>query len=143
MAIVLLALTVTAIDWIFVLRALPDFEKYRPVRALSEVIAGKAGAGAMVGYYKTASPSMVFYLRRPIFEYYRPEELGEAIASGQEVYCLMAADDYEAVKDFLDVPTIVLASRPTFQVKLSGIFDRTKTPQMLLIANKVGARSSE
>jgi hypothetical protein len=55
----------------------------------------------------------------------------------------MAADDYEAVKDVLGVPTIVLASRPAFQVKLRGIFDRTRTPQVLLISNKVGARRSE
>ena len=143
LAIILLALTLASINWVLVLRSLPDFEKYRPVRALSEVIAAQAGPDARVGYYRSASPSMVFYSRRSIFEYYRPEELSEVIASGQDVYCLMAADDYEAVKDVLGVPTIVLASRPTFQVKLSGIFDRTKTPQVLLISNKVGARSSE
>ncbi len=143
MAIILLALTLAAINWVFVLRSLPDFEKYRPVRALSEVIAGQAGPDARVGYYRTASPSMVFYLRRPIFEYYRPEELSELMASGEDVYCLMTAEDYEAVKGVLGVPTIVLASRPTFHVKLRSILDRTKTPQMLLISNKLGARTSE
>ena len=140
---VILALTLAAVNWVFVLRSLPDFEKYRPVRALSEVIVANAGPDAKVGYYRTASPSMVFYLRRPIFEYYRPEELSEAMSAGEDVYCLMTADDYEAIKDVLAVPTIVLASRPAFQVKLKGVFDRTKTPQMLLISNKLGARRSE
>jgi hypothetical protein len=126
-----------------VLLSLPNFEKYRPVRALSEVIARQATPDAKVGYFRIASPSMVFYLRRPVFEYYRPEELSEVMASGQDVYCLISADDYEVVKDILGVPTIVLASRPTFQVKLGGIFDRTMTPQVLLISNKLGARSSE
>ena len=143
MAIVILALTMSAISWVFALRSLPDFERYRPVRALSEVISRQAGPDARVGYFRTASPSMVFYLQRPIFEYYRPEELSEAMASGHDVYCLMSADDYELVKDVLGVPSIVLASRPTFQVKLGGILDRTRTPQVLLISNKLGARSSE
>ena len=143
MAIVIVALTMAAISWVFVLRSLPNFEKYRPVSALSEIIARQAGPDARVGYFRTASPSMVFYLQRPIFEYYRVEELSEAMGSGQEVYCLMAADDYEVVKDAIAVPTIVLASRPIFQVKLGGIFNRTRTPQVLLISNKLGARSSE
>ena len=143
MAIVIVALTMAAISWVFVLRSLPNFEKYRPVSALSEIIARQAGPDARVGYFRTASPSIVFYLQRPIFEYYRVEELSEAMGSGQEVYCLMAADDYEVVKDAIAVPTIVLASRPIFQVKLGGIFNRTRTPQVLLISNKLGARSSE
>jgi 4-amino-4-deoxy-L-arabinose transferase-like glycosyltransferase len=143
LGIVVLALTMAAISWVFVLLSLPNFERYRPVRALSEVIARQAGPDARVGYFRTASPSMVFYLQRPIFEYYRAEELSEAMASGQDVYCLIAAEEYESVKDVLGVRTIVLASRPIFQVKLGGIFNRTRTPQVLLISNKLGARSSE
>jgi 4-amino-4-deoxy-L-arabinose transferase-like glycosyltransferase len=133
-----IALTVIFFNWVFVLYTLPDFERFKPVRPLSEVIERRAGPDALIGYYRFASPSMVFYLRRPIFEYYRPEEIGQAFASGKDVYCLMTAQDYEAVKDGLPVATYILASRPVFQVKLKGVFDEVEPPQVVVISNKGG-----
>jgi 4-amino-4-deoxy-L-arabinose transferase-like glycosyltransferase len=133
------ALTVIFFNWIFVSYTLPDFERFKPVRPLCDVIERSAAPDSLVGYYRIASPSMVFYLRRSIFEYYRPEEIEQAFASGKDVYCLMAAQDYEAIKGTLPVATYVLASRPTFQVKLRGIFDKVEPPQIVLISNKGGA----
>jgi 4-amino-4-deoxy-L-arabinose transferase-like glycosyltransferase len=143
LAVTLIALTLVAFNWVFVLRILPDFEKYKPVRALCEVIKGEARPEARVGYYRTASPSMVFYLQRPIFEYYQPEQLQEVFSLGEEVYCVMSEQDYEVVKDALPSPTIVLARRPSFQVKFRTILDSKETPQVLLITNKLGAKTPE
>jgi 4-amino-4-deoxy-L-arabinose transferase-like glycosyltransferase len=143
LAVTIIAFTFVGINWVFVVRTLPDFEKYKPVRALCEVIRGEAQPVARVGYYRTASPSMVFYLRRQIFEYYQPEQLQELFSMGEEVYCVMAEQDYEAVKDTIASPTIVLARRPTFQVKFKTILDGKKTPQVLLITNKLGAKTPE
>lgn len=161
-AVAALGLVFAALNWLFVWRTLPDFERYKPVRALCEVIESEAPAEALVGYYRVASPSMVFYLRRQIFEYYQPEELLAAFASGRPVYCLMSDDDYEAIKESLPQTTRILASRPVFQVKLRtllspdnrGVRDNSdqnsdepdvndasgaaprKRPQVVLIANK-------
>jgi hypothetical protein len=131
-----------AANWVFALVALPDFERYKPVPEASELIRANAGQGALVGYYRFASPSMVFYLKRPIFEYYRQEQIKEALESGRDVYCLMSIQDYEALKQSLGVPTYVLASYPVFQVKLKGILDRAGLPQVVLISNKDGAVTS-
>lgn len=137
-AIAAIALTVIVFNWVFVLYTLPDFERFKPVRALCEVIERRAAPDALVGYYRVASPSMVFYLRRSIFEYYKAEEIEQALASGKDVYCLMAAQDYDEIKARLPVATYILASRPVFQVKLKGIFDKVEPPQVVIISNKGG-----
>lgn len=143
-AIATIATVFAALNWVFVLWALPDFERYKPVRPLCEVISREASAEARVGYYRVASPSMVFYLRRQIFEYYKPEEIIEAFAAGGEIYCLMNEEDYAGLRDALPPTTRILASRPAFRVKLRTIFQANaesreaerEGPQVLLIANK-------
>ena len=136
-AITSLALTFVLINMIFVSQTLPDFERFKPIRALCEVMQAKADIDALVGYYKIASPSMVFYLRRPVFEYYNENELRDALTSGKAVYAVMSRADYEAIKATLPIETQILASRPIFQVKLKGILDRRELPQVVLITNKL------
>ena len=137
------AVTVAVCNWVFVLWALPDFERFKPVRSLCEVIASEAGPDALVGYYRTAYPSMVFYLRRPIFEYYHQDEIEAALISGKEVFCLITAAEYEALRARMPVQTRVLASHPIFQVKLNGILDRVELPRVLLISNKGGTNVTQ
>jgi hypothetical protein len=81
---------------------------------------------------------MVFYLRRPIFEYYHQPEIEAAFASGKEVFCIMTESEYDAIRDRVSVQTRVLASHPIFQVKLNGILNRTELPRVVLISNKGG-----
>jgi 4-amino-4-deoxy-L-arabinose transferase-like glycosyltransferase len=139
LAVLAVALTVIAFNWLFVWRTLPDFERFKPVRPMCDFIQADAPADALVGYYRYAAPSMVFYLRRQVFEYYQPEELLKAFASGHAVYCLMLAEEYETLKPQLPPQASVLASRPVFQVKLKFILDKKEPPQLLLITNKGGA----
>ena len=137
-AILATALTVAVCNWAFVCWALPDFERFKPVRPLCEVITSEAGSDALVGYYRTAYPSMVFYLRRPIFEYYHQPEIEAAFSSGKEVFCVMTEAEYEVFRVRVPVQTRVLASHPIFQVKLNGILDRVELPRVVLISNKGG-----
>jgi 4-amino-4-deoxy-L-arabinose transferase-like glycosyltransferase len=137
------ALTVAAGNWVFVIRALPDFERFKPVRPLCEVISSVAGPDALVGYYRTASPSMVFYLQRPVFEYYHEAEIEAAFTSGREVFCLMTDSEYEAFKSRVPVQTRMLASHPIFRVKLNSILDRVELPRVVLISNKGGTEVTQ
>lgn len=140
-AVLATAVAVIALNYIFVLRTLPDFERYKPARAFSNVIRSQASADALAGYYRFAAPSLVFYLRKPVFEYYDPEELRALFSAGRDVYCLIRDEDYEAIKG--DLPTTyILASRPVFQVKLKSIFERAERPQVLLISNRTGVAIS-
>jgi hypothetical protein len=128
---------------VFVLWALPDFERFKPVSPLCQVIASEAGPDALVGYYRTAYPSMVFYLRRPIFEYYHQGEIEAAFSSGKDVFCLMTEGEYEAFRARVPAQTRVLASHPIFQVKLNGILDRVELPRVVLISNKGGTNVTQ
>ncbi len=142
-AIIASALAVAALNWVFVLWTLPGFERFKPVRPFSQIIASRAGVDSLVGYYKIASPSMAFYLRRQVFEYYRQEELEQALVSGKEIYCLIAREDYEAIKQSLPVPTYILASYPLFQVKLKSILNKVEPPRLMLISNKGGTEIAQ
>ena len=142
-AILATALGVAACNWVFVLLALPDFERFKPIRPLSEIIASEAGPDALTGYYRTAYPSMVFYLRRPIFEYYHDREIEAAFASGREVFCIMTESEYETFKARVPAQTRVLASHPIFQVKLNSIFNKTELPRVVLISNKGGTNVTQ
>lgn len=138
-ALLITGLTMTACNWVFVLWTLPDFERYKPVRPLCETIAAEAGPDALVGYYRVAYPSMVFYLRRPILEYYEESEIKDALSSAGEVYCVMTNSEYESIRTQLPGRTRVLARHPISQVKLRGIVDRVDPPQVVLISNTRGA----
>lgn len=134
-AIVTLAIAAIAVNWIFVLRALPSFTKYQAVPAMAERIRALAGPDASVGYYKMGLPSLVYYLRRPVFETFHPDQAVEVFSSG-ETYCLMRASDYEALKDTLAVRTCVVARAPIFDVKVGNVLARTPLPELLLVTNK-------
>jgi 4-amino-4-deoxy-L-arabinose transferase-like glycosyltransferase len=125
-----------ALNYLFVLQTLPDFERYKAVRPFSEIIKSEADDEALVGYYRVAFPSLVFYLRRQIFEYYQPQELSDAFASEKKVFCILSGEEYEAMKSLLPADTRILASRPVFQVKLRSLLDSRALPQVVLISNK-------
>jgi len=134
--ITILGSTFAALSWVFVVVTLPDFERYKPVAPLADVIAQRAGPEARIGYYRFALPSMAFYLQRPVFEYADAESLRSTFASGEEVYCLMTAEDYEAVRSLLPGPTYVVARRPLFDVKLRTLLEGTALPAIVLVSNR-------
>ncbi|PYT07403.1 MAG: hypothetical protein DMF60_07215 [Acidobacteria bacterium] len=142
-AVLATAITLAACNWMFVLWTLPDFERFKPVHSACEVITSLAGPDALAGYYKTAYPSMVFYLRRPIFEYYEQGAIEAAFSSGKEIFCMMTAVEYEGIKARLPAQTRLLASYPIFQVKLKSILERVELPQVVLISNKGGTTSTQ
>ncbi|MDD5720756.1 MAG: glycosyltransferase family 39 protein, partial [Candidatus Krumholzibacteria bacterium] len=107
-----LAASFAAASWCFVLATLPDVERYKPVRPLAGAIQSRASDRAVVGYYRFAAPSMVFYLRRSVLELSSPEEVEAAFAFGTDVYFLMTEADYRDVSQTLPVPTYVLERRP-------------------------------
>src|SRR5262249_21642996 len=101
-------------SWCLVLCVLPDFERYKPVRPLADVIRSRASVGAIVGYYKFALPSMVYYLNRPIMEVVLPDHLRAVFYSSSDIYFVMPEEEYASLKDRLPSPTYVLSRQPMF-----------------------------
>jgi hypothetical protein len=124
------------IAWCVVLCALPDFERYKPVRPFSSVIRSRASVGAIVGSYKFSLPSMVFYLHRPVMEVVLPDHLRAVFHSPGDVYFVMAEHEYRNVRDRLPVETYVLARQPMFDLKPRNFLDGSELPQFVLVSNR-------
>ena len=130
------AAALVVIVWCIVLCALPDFERYKPVRPFSAIIRSRASIGAIVGSYKFSLPSMVFYLHRPVMEVVLPDHLRAVFYSSSDVYFIMAENEYNSVKDRLPVDTFVLGRQPMFDLRPKNFLDGSELPQFVLVSNR-------
>ena len=124
------------LNWAFVVRVLPSFERYKPVPRLSAVIRERLGPGDEVVHYNVALPSMVFYLRRHIEVLFDREAFLQRLRAGHTVYAVLSANDYAALLPEIGLPTCVLERRPTVNVKLKAVLARDPLPEVLLITNR-------
>ena len=128
--------TLAVVSWCIVLCSLPDFERYKPVRPFAAIIQTRASEGGIVGYYKFALPSMVYYLNRPVMEVVLPEHLRAVFYSSSDVHFIIRDADYRAVKDRLPVATYVLARQPMFDLRPANFLSGSELPQFVLISNR-------
>jgi 4-amino-4-deoxy-L-arabinose transferase-like glycosyltransferase len=126
-------------NWLLVVRALPSFERYKPVVPLSRAIAAVATPADAVAHFDVALPSMVFYLRRHIDIWIDAEAFVNQMRSGRTVYAVLPANRYAELEPAFAVPTCVLARHPTSDVRLRSILQREPPPEILLVTNRCGA----
>ena len=131
-----IAASFVLVSWCFVLVALPDFERYKPVRALAGTISAHASEVAVIGTYRLGVPSMVFYLHRPVVEWTDPRQVRDAFSSSSEVYAVMSEDDYDTLRSTLPAGTQMLDSRPMLDARLNHLLDDTALPQVVLVSNQ-------
>jgi 4-amino-4-deoxy-L-arabinose transferase-like glycosyltransferase len=135
-AVIALLAAIITVNWVFVLRVLPEFERYKSSPAFSRTIKDRLQPGDVVAHYRVDQPSMVFYLRRHVDQYFdEPAFLG-AIRSGRRVFAVLSANDYAALAPQIGTTTCVLERRPTFDVKLKNVLARQPLPELLLITNQ-------
>jgi 4-amino-4-deoxy-L-arabinose transferase-like glycosyltransferase len=134
-AITLLA-GMVAVNWAFVVRVLPDFERYKPVPAMSRVLEARLQPGDVVAHYQVALPSMVYYLRRHVDQYFEEQPFVAAVLSNRRVYAVLSADDYQALQSAIGARTCIIERRQTFDVKLRTVLARQPLPELLLITNQ-------
>lgn len=133
-ALALLVATV-AINWMFVARVLPDFERYKPVPYFSRTLESRLKPDDVVAEYHVALPSLVYYLRRHVDQYFDPDPFVQAMLGSRHVYATLSADDYRGLSPRLASGTCVIERRPTFDVKLGQVLARDPLPELLLISN--------
>jgi 4-amino-4-deoxy-L-arabinose transferase-like glycosyltransferase len=130
---------IVAMNWAFVLRVLPEFERYKPVPAFSRTLQDRLAPGDEVAHYQVALPSMVFYLRRHVEQYFEEAPFVAAMQSGRRVYAVLSAEDYTALAPQIGTVTCVVERRSTFEVKLRQVLKREPLPELLLVTNRCGA----
>lgn len=137
------AATLVVVAWCVVLYTLPDFERYKPVRPFADIIRTRASVGAIVGSYKFALPSMVYYLQRPIMEVVLPDHLRAVFYSSSDIYFVMPEAEYESIKDRLPVRIYVLARQEMFDLKPRNFLEGSELPQFVLVSNRPGDAPSQ
>ncbi len=134
LAIVLVSLV--TLNWAFVLRVLPSFERYKPVPSLSAAIRDRITEGDVVAHYNVALPSMVYYLGRHIEILFDQEAFLQLLRGGKKVFAVLSASDYAQLQPIAGVNTCVLDRRPTVNIKLKAVLARDPLPEVLLITNR-------
>jgi 4-amino-4-deoxy-L-arabinose transferase-like glycosyltransferase len=135
-ALVAVVTTYVLLNWVFVLRVLPGFERYKPAPGFAETLAARLAPEDAVVTYNEAMPSMVFYLRRHVDPIYDVDELIDAFRPERTVYAIMSDQNYAEVAAALPVSTCVVESRPTFDVRLRNMLAREPLPELVLVTNR-------
>jgi 4-amino-4-deoxy-L-arabinose transferase-like glycosyltransferase len=134
-ALALLA-SMVAVNWTFVTVVLPDFERYKPVPAMSALLAQRLQPGDVVAHYQVALPSMVYYLRRHVDQYFDEEPFVQAVLSPARVYAVLSDNDYAALAPRIARRTCIIGRQPTFDIKLKNVLAREPLPELVLITNQ-------
>jgi hypothetical protein len=140
LAIVLVSLI--TLNWVFVIRVLPSFERYKPVPPLSAAIQSRFAEGDVVAHYNVALPSMVYYLGRHIEILFDRAAFLALLKADRRVFAVLSAGDYDEIAREAGVPTCVLDRRPTVNIKLKAVLARDPLPEVLLITNRCTQPSS-
>jgi 4-amino-4-deoxy-L-arabinose transferase-like glycosyltransferase len=125
--------------WIY----LPELEQYRPVKRFCRTIEMNNGKDASAGYFRTALPSMAFYLRRPIFEEYDFEGMKRRLQSQNRVFCIMTERDYNYLAENNNLEIHILDVNPNFSIRFGALFKAGYIPEedLLLISNRPGSKT--
>lgn len=125
-------------DWTFVLRVLPDFERYKAVPHIAAALEPRLQPDDVVAGYQVAIPSLVYYLHRHVDDYFDEPSFLSAFRPDRRVFAVMSADNYAAVKPRLAGGSCVVARTPTFDVKLGNVLARQPPPELVVITNACG-----
>jgi 4-amino-4-deoxy-L-arabinose transferase-like glycosyltransferase len=134
-SLVVVLVSLVTLNWAFVIRVLPSFERYKPVPPISAAINARIAEGDVVAHYNVALPSMVYYLGRHIEILFDREKFLALMRGGQRVYAVLSESDYEALAGELP-GTCVLDRKPTVNIKLKAVLARDPLPEVLLITNR-------
>jgi hypothetical protein len=135
-AVIVLLAAMVAINWTFVLRVLPSFERNKPAPAVARTLEPRLAPGDAVAYYEVALPSLVYYLRHRVDTYFEQQALFDALRAPRRVFVVLSERDYQALQPEFGAPTCIIARFETFDVKLRSILRREPLPRLLLITNR-------
>ena len=106
-SLLVVVLTFIVLDWVFVVRVLPDFERFKPVPGFAQTLSPRLQPDDALITYDEALPSLVFYLRRHVDPYFLPEEVFDRFRSGRTVYAILSNENYAEIGPQIGVPTCV------------------------------------
>jgi hypothetical protein len=126
--------------WVAACFYLPALEKMRPVKEICADVLPMIRSGDKVGYYRAAVPSMVYYLRRPIFSVSDPPSMADMLKGPGRVFCVMGDHDYQLFKARYGLDLQLLKRYPQLPTRLGAILGGDagdeESDALLLISNR-------
>jgi hypothetical protein len=122
---------------------LPELEQYRPVKRFCRTIDMEKSKDASAGYFRTALPSMAFYLRHPIFEEYDFEGMKRRLQSQNRVFCIMTERDYNYLAENNNLEIHILDMNPNFSIRFGALLKAGyfSEQNLLLISNRPSSKA--
>jgi 4-amino-4-deoxy-L-arabinose transferase-like glycosyltransferase len=116
---------------------MPALESFRPVKRFCRVIESQSPGNEDAGSFRIALPSMVFYLRRPVFEENSYEQMTRRLQSEKRVFCLLTAKEYGYFAD-KNVSIYILDRNSRFSLRLNDLWNAGYFPgeELFLISNR-------
>jgi len=134
-AVVALAVTFIAIDYVFVARVLPGLERLKPVVPLADFIKTHTPPEAEVGSYHLSLPSLVYYVGRKVDDIGTVDHVRAYYFSANGSWVVMSEEDYESLRPV--IPNLCVAyRRARFDAKLRDLLDQRPPPDVLLVTNR-------
>jgi 4-amino-4-deoxy-L-arabinose transferase-like glycosyltransferase len=117
---------------------LPASEPLRPIRDLCTLIEARWGPEDEAGYYRVSVPSMVFYLRRPIFEEFEADSMVRRFQGPRRVFCIMTERDHNFFVGRKDLVLYILERRPRLVSQFRGLIDESYrlAEELVLVSNR-------
>ena len=115
----------------------PALESFRPIKSFCQLIEANAHTGDEAGYFRTAVPSMVYYLRRPIFQVSDYRQMERKFRSDKGIFCVLAEQDYEYFAN-RGLVIHILDRRSRFTVRFGDLLNASYSPgeELLLVSNR-------
>lgn len=139
-AVIAMATTFVAFNYVFVSLVLPSTERLKPAMPLAGVIRAHAGGDGPIGAYHLMFPSLVYYVGRPIEELGAPEQVAAFFAreSARGSWVIMSQARYDELR--ASIPGLcVVDRRPLFEAKLSDLISQRPPDDVLLVGNRCEA----
>lgn len=134
-AVILLAGTFVAFNYLFVARALPSVERLKPAVPLAEILRDQAGTDGRVGSYHVLFPSLVYYLGRPIQDIGSVDQARDFFTTNGPAWAIMSQAHYDELLTV--VPGLCVTDRrPLFEAKLGDLMSRRPSDDVLLVSNR-------
>jgi 4-amino-4-deoxy-L-arabinose transferase-like glycosyltransferase len=115
----------------------PALEAFRPIKSFCKLIETHARSGDEAGYFRTALPSMVFYLRQPIFQESNYQRMERRFQSDKRIFCVLSEKDYVYFKN-KGMRVYILHRRSRFTVRFGALLNAGYSPgeELLLVSNQ-------
>jgi 4-amino-4-deoxy-L-arabinose transferase-like glycosyltransferase len=138
-AVLALAAGFVLFNYVFVLRALPDAERLKPVPPIAAILNARADAGDVLASFAVSLPSLVYYVDRPILEAASLDHAGDLLAGPDEVWLVVRADEAAALRRRVEHACVALQVPDfAFNARLPEIVRAVPPPEVVLLHNRCG-----